>query len=70
MEQRLKKKLRGHQNSMTGKLKLLVMGDTEYWVIDTTSSGISIDYWLSIVRYLHPFFLHDFNFLAFFVKTI
>ena len=32
---------------------LLVMGDTEYSVIetsDTTSSGIGIDYWLGIVR--------------------
>jgi hypothetical protein len=38
---------------------MLVMGDTEYLVIDTSdtkSSGIGIDYRPGIVRYLHPFF--------------
>ena len=48
------------------------MGDTEYSVTDTsdtTSRGFGIDYWLGIARYLHPFFLRNFNFLAFFVKT-
>ena len=40
-------------------VQFIVMGDTEYSVIDTsdtTSSGIGIDYWLGIVRYLLPFF--------------
>jgi hypothetical protein len=48
------------------------MGDTEYSVFDTsdtTNSGIGIDYWRGIVRYLHPFLNDLFNFASWLNKT-
>jgi hypothetical protein len=39
------------------------MGDTEYSVFDTTNSGIDIDYWRDIVRYLYPFLDDLLNFV-------
>ena len=45
----------------------LVMGDTEYSVFDTSdtiNSGIGIDYWRGIVRYLHSFLNDLFNFTS------
>jgi hypothetical protein len=52
--------------------RIVVMGDTEYSVFDTsdtTNSGIGIDYWRGIVRYLYPFLNDLFNFTSWLNKT-